>query len=186
MNGQPWFAFKRCSVKRCIKLTPPPPALTLPPSTPFNFAIRRAPYAEGDTADSAYIRDYYLRDYLPCRVDSQRGGAPAVVVGTCADAVWAGGGWNASLSTSETSALVTSVDNWVITGASVSAETGLATIRFRRDVNTSAGYLYGLWALSYPTVTSQLTPPPLDACFKGASHATYVFDRMELHAYTSQ
>ena len=66
-----------------------------------------APHVEGDTADSAYVRDYYLRDYLPCRVDlAGEGSAAAAVVGTCADAVWAGGGWNASLSTSETSALV--------------------------------------------------------------------------------
>lgn len=88
-----------------------------------------------NTAGSAFIRDFYLRDYLPCRVDAESG----AVVGACADSVWAGGGWNASLSASETVALAAIVDNWVLTGASVSSITGVATIRFRRDVNTTVG-----------------------------------------------
>lgn len=82
------------------------------------------------TADSAFIRDFHLRDYLPCRVDG------GTVVGACADAVWAGAGWNASLSASETAALAASVDNWALAGASVAAD-GVTTIRFRRDVVTA-------------------------------------------------
>jgi hypothetical protein len=54
------------------------------------------------SASSAFIRDMYLRDYLPCQVDFST--SPPRVAGACADSVWAGAGWNESLSATESDA----------------------------------------------------------------------------------
>ena len=72
--------------------------------------------SSGDAA-SAYARDAFLRDYLPCTIDNST--LPPTLAGTCADTVWAGEGWKDAGAAGGDAASLRAVENVELTGARV-------------------------------------------------------------------